>query len=237
MGTTQITAALFQLQQLDLEMDRLVAEQQALASSLQSTTLLKKLRAEETSAQQQLAGGVQAQKDAEWALEDVERRLKQHEQRLYNGSVTGTKELNALQQEVQNLRAQQARQEEKALEMMEAAETLREVAERKTLATKEAEQNWKLSNAAGVARLDQLEEKLQELRAKRGESTSALDGELVKRYEGMRKTKQGRVVSKVEQNSCQWCRVILTPSELQRVRISAELQTCSNCGRILYYDR
>jgi uncharacterized protein len=237
MGTTQITAALFQLQQLDLEMDRLVAEQQALASSLQSTTLLKKLRAEETSAQQQLAGGVQAQKDAEWALEDVERRLKQHEQRLYNGSVTGAKELNAMQQEVQNLRAQQARQEEKALEMMEAAETLREVAERKALATKEAEQNWKLSNAAGVVRLDQLEEKLQELRGKRGESTSALDDELVKRYEGMRKTKQGRVVSKVEQNSCQWCRVILTPSELQRVRISAELQTCSNCGRILYYDR
>jgi predicted nucleic acid-binding Zn-ribbon protein len=237
MGTTQIMAALFQLQQLDLEMDRLVAEQQALASSLQSTTLLKKLRAEETSAQQQLAGGVQAQKDVEWALEDVERRLKQHEQRLYNGSVTGAKELNALQQEVQNLRAQQARQEEKVLEMMEVAEALREVAERKALATKEAEQGWKLSNAAGVARRDQLEEKLQELRGKRGELTSALDGELVKRYEGMRKTKQGRVVSKVEQNSCQWCRVILTPSELQRVRISSELQTCSNCGRILYYDR
>ena len=237
MGTTQITAALFQLQQLDLEMDRLVAEQQALTSSLQSTALLKKLRAEEASAQQHLAGGVQAQKDVEWALEDVERRLKQHEQRLYNGSVTGAKELNALQQEVQNLRAQQARQEEKVLEMMEAAETLREVAERKARATSEAEQNWKLSNAAGVARLDQLEEKLQELRGKRGELTSALDGELVKRYEGMRKTKQGRVVSKVEQNSCQWCRVILTPSELQRVRISSELQTCSNCGRILYYDR
>lgn len=237
MGTTQITAALFQLQQLDLEMDRLVAEQQALAGVLQSTSLLKKLRAEEGIAQQQLASGLQAQTDAEWALADIEQRLKQQEQRLYNGSVTNAKELSALQQEVQNLRAQQARQEEKALEMMEAAEALREAAERKAQAVKEAEAAWKLKNAAGVARRDQLEEKLQELRSQRTERTATLDSELVKRYEGMRKTKQGRVVSKVEQNSCQWCRVILTPSELQRVRISSELQTCSNCGRILYYDR
>lgn len=237
MGTTHITAALFQLQQLDLEMDRLVAEQQSLVSALQSTSLLKRLRTEHTIAQQQLANGLQAQTDAEWALEDVERRLKQQEQRLYNGSVTNAKELNALQQEVQNLRAQQARQEEKALEMMEAAEVLREVAERKVQAVEEAEKSWKLTNAAGVARRDQLTEKLQELHGKRTEWTAALDDELVKRYEGMRKTKQGRVISKVEQNSCQWCRVILTPSELQRVRISSELQTCSNCGRILYYDR
>lgn len=237
MSTTQITAALFQLQQLDLEMDRLVAEQQALASTLQSTSLLRKARAEAQSAQQQLASGLQAQKDAEWALEDIERRLKQQEQRLYNGSVAGAKELNALQQEVQNLRAQQARQEEKALEMMEAAEDLHAAAERKAQAVQSAEQTWEIANAAGVTRRDQLIEKLQALRDRRVELTAALDGELVKRYEGMRKTKQGRVVSKVEQNSCQWCRVILTPSELQRVRISTELQTCSNCGRILYYDR
>lgn len=237
MGTTHITAALLQLQQLDLEADRLLAEQQALTSSLQSTGLLKRVRAEALSAQQHLASGQQAQKDAEWALEDVERRLKQQEQRLYNGSVTNAKELNAIQQEVQNLRAQQARQEEKALEMMEAAEDLRAVAEQKESAVKEAEQEWELANAAGVARHDQLEEKLLELRGKRTGLTATLDGELVKRYESMRKTKQGRVISRVEQNSCQWCRVILTPSELQRVRMSAELQTCSNCGRILYYDR
>ena len=117
------------------------------------------------------------------------------------------------------------------------ADHLREAAEQKVRAVKEAEQAWELSNAAGVARHDQLEEKLQELRKKRADLTATLDGELIKRYESMRKTKQGRVVSKVEQNSCQWCRVILTPSELQRVRISEELQTCSNCGRILYYDR
>lgn len=237
MGTTQQVAALFQLQQLDLEMDRLVAEQQALTSSLQSTASLKKLSTELGIAQQQLSGGLQAQKDAEWALEDLERRLKQQEQRLYGGNVTNAKELHALQQEVHNLRTQQARQEEKALEMMEAAEALREVVERKTRALAEARQVWEAANAAGAAKSQLLDEKQQELYQKREKLEASLEAELVKRYESMRKTKQGRVVSKVEQNSCQWCRVILTPSELQRVRINSELQTCSNCGRILYYDR
>src|SRR5579875_2875477 len=230
MSTTHIAAALFQLQQLDLEIDRLVVEQQALASSLQSTSSLKRLRTEQTVAQQQLASGMQAQKDAEWALQEIE-------QRLYNGSVVSAKELSALQQEIQHLRAQQARQEETALEMMEATESLRATAEAKMRAVSEAEQAWEESNAAGIARQKQLEIKLQELRMKRAEQAARLDEQLLKRYESMRKTKQGRVVSKVEQNSCQWCRVILTPSELQHVRISSELQTCSNCGRILYYDR
>ncbi len=237
MGTTHIAAALFQLQQLDLEMDRLVVEQQALTSSLQSTSHLKKLRAEQSIAQQQLASGLQAQKDAEWALQEVEQRLKQQEQRLYNGSVINAKELSALQQEIQHLRAQQARQEETTLEMMEVAEDLRATAEQKARAVSEAEQAWEMSNVAGVARQQQMEARLRELREKRAEHAARLDGEPLKRYEGMRKTKQGRVVSKVEQNSCQWCRVILTPSELQHVRVSLELQTCSNCGRILYYDR
>lgn len=88
-----------------------------------------------------------------------------------------------------------------------------------------------------TARGEQIEQQQRQLREKREQLLVNLNVDLVKRYETMRRTKQGRAVSKVEQNSCQWCRVILTPSELQHVRISTELQTCTNCGRILYYDR
>lgn len=237
MGTAQLAAALFQLQQLDLEIERLVAEQQALTTSLQSNAPLRKLRAEQSAAQQQLANNLRAQKDAEQALEDLEHRLKQHEKRLYGGSVTNAKELSALQQEVQHLRTQRVHQEDVVLELMDAAEALSATVERKASAVQEAEHAWELSNAAGAAKREQLDARLQEQRNKRAAQAAGLDAELVKRYEGMRKTRQGRVVSKIEQNSCQWCRVILTPSELQRVRISSDLQTCSNCGRILYDDR
>ena len=237
MSTTQSAATLFQLQQLDLELERLTAEQQALANTLQGNMQLRKLRTEQARAQQELHTGLQSQKEAEWTLEELNRRLTTQEQRLYSGSISNPKELYTLQQEVQHLRAQQSRQEEMALEVMEAAESLQETMSRATETLQQAEEEWARSNAEGILRRDQLETKRQELQRKREQLAAAIDAELLKRYETLRRSKQGRAISKVEQNSCQWCRVILTPSELQRVRVSKELQTCSNCGRILYYDR
>jgi uncharacterized protein len=237
MSTTKIAATLYQLQQLDLELERLIAEQQALESSLQGDSVLKRLRAEHTIAQHQLHLGLQAQKEAEWALEELDRRMRLQEQRLYSGVVTNPKELYALQQEVQHLRAQQNRQEEMALEVILATESLQEVANSKAEALRQAEEKWAEANAAGMIRRDQLDVKQQELLANREQFVSDIDANLLKRYEALKRTKQGRAISKVDQNSCQWCRVILTPSELQRVRVNTDLQMCSNCGRILYYDR
>ena len=237
MSTTQIAGALYQLQQLDLELERFIGEQQAIASVLQGDSKLQKLRKEYDIAQQQLRQGLQAQKEAEWTNEDLNRRLSVQEQRLYSGTVTNPKELQSLQQEVQRLRAQQSRQEEVTLEVMDAAESLQEVARHEAEALQQAEEAWAQESATMVTRRDKLEVRRQEIEAKRKLLAASVDAALLSRYEALRRTKQGRAISKIEQNSCQWCRVILTPSELQHVRVSAELQTCSNCGRILYYDR
>jgi len=232
-----MAATLFQLQQLDLELDRLTNEHQAITTSLQGNAKLRKLRSDYEIAQEEWQSSLQTQKDAEWTLEDLNNRLHQQEQRLYNGSVTNPKELQSLQQEVQRLRAQQNRQEERLLEVIDATESLQETAQQKQAGLQQAQDAWQEEFGTLTARGKHVEEQQRVLREKREQTIASLDVDLVKRYETMRRTKQGRAVSKVEQNSCQWCRVILTPSELQHVRISSELQTCTNCGRILYYDR
>jgi len=237
MSTRQLAAQLFQLQQLDLELDRLSAELQSVVSTLQGNASLQRQRAEYETAQQQLQVGLQAQKEAEWVLEDVNNRLKLQEERLFSGSVNNPKELQSLQNEVQRLRAQQSHQEETTLEVIDATESLQEVAQRKFVALQRAEEAWGQEAVTLAARRDQLEARQRELQGKRAEISSAVEQGSLIRYDAMRHTKQGRAVSKVEHNSCQWCRVILTPSELQHVRISSELQTCTNCGRILYYER
>ena len=237
MSMTKIAAALFQLQQLDLELERLLAEQQAITQSLQGNATLQALRTENSRAQQQLRNGLQAQKEAEWTLEELNQRLAKQESRLYGGTVINPKELASLQQEVQRLRAQQNRQEDVALEVMDSTESLQEQARQKAAALQQAEAQWKLESVSIVQRGEQLEARKQELQTKRAQHAASIDTAYVTRYDTMRRTKQGRAISKVEQNSCQWCRVILTPSELQRVRSSDQLQTCTNCGRILYYDR
>lgn len=237
MSTTQLMTTLYQLQQLDLEADRLLAEHNALTTALQNNATVRKVRAELDIAQQQYASGIQAQQEAEYALHELEQRLRKNEERLYGGTVTNSREVQALQQEVQSLRAQQARQEDKVLELMDATEALQEAMEHKNHALQVTKSTWNSANLTGLERRQQIETRQGELSQQRALFTNILDAELLKRYETMRRTKQGRAVSRVEQNSCQWCRVILTPSELQRVRLNTELQTCSNCGRLLYYDR
>ncbi len=237
MSTTQIAATLYQLQQIDLELERLILEQQTLIRTLQGDSTLAKARTESRIAQQQLHSGLQAQKEAEWALEELDHRLKLLEQRLYSGSITNPKELYAAQQETQHLRAQQSRQEEMTLEVMDATDTLREMVKQKSEALQRAEEAWTQFNASSVQRGEQLESKRQEVQARRDQFAGSIDAELLKRYETLKRSKQGRAVSRVEQSSCQWCRVILTPSELQRARVSQDLQLCGNCGRILYFDR
>jgi len=232
-----MAATLFQLQQLDLELDRLTNEHQAITTSLQGNAKLRKLRSEYEIAQEEWQASLQTQKDAEWTFEDLNNRLQQQEQRLYSGSVINPKELQSLQQEVQRLRAQQNRQEENILEVIDTTESLQETARLQQTILQQAEDAWQEEFTALTTREKQVEEQQRALREKREQIVASLNVDLGKRYETMRRTKQGRAVSKVEQNSCQWCRVILTPSELQHVRISSELQTCTNCGRILYYDR
>jgi uncharacterized protein len=237
MGTTQITTTLFQLQQLDIELDRLAFEQQAVTTSLQGNSRLRRLRKELEYLQQQLQAGQQSQEESEWTLDDLASRLQQKEERLYNGTVTNPKELQSLQHEVQQLRAQYNRQEERVLEALDTTEALKEALQQKQNDLKKAEDLWQSEYNDLMMRQSQIEARKQDFVQKRQQLVAHLTEDLLTRYDAMRRSKQGRAVSKVEQNSCQWCRVILTPSELQHVRISEQLQTCTNCGRILYYDR
>ncbi len=237
MSTLQVTSTLFQLQQLDLELDRVAAEKQSVTQALQENFPLRKARTAYKDAQQQVLMGEQAQKDAEWSLEDIARRLSTQEQRLYSGNGVNSKDLNSLQQEVQRLRAQHHHQEEVVLEVMDSMETLQEGVQHRLRELQQAEAVWQGESATLVTRREQLEIRQQEVQAKRSHLAETIPADLLQRYNGMRRTKQGRAISKIEQGSCQWCRVILTPSELQQVRVSPDLQTCTNCGRILYYER
>jgi len=189
MSTTQIAATLYQLQQLDLELERLIAEQQALVHSLQEDAALRKARAEHRIAQQQLQAGLQSQKEAEWALEELDQRLQLLEQRLYSGTITNPKELYAVQQETQHLRAQQSRQEEMTLEVMDATDTLKELVQQKAEALQRTEEDWTQKNASSVVRRDQLDGKQQELQAKRDQFVRNIDAELLKRYDALKRTK------------------------------------------------
>lgn len=236
MSTTAQAAHLFQLQQVDLELDQVSAELQAITHKLKGDAELGKLRSETKIAQQQLQSGEQTQKEVEWSLEEIGQQLTTQETRLSNGARNDPAVLQQVQQEVQNLRAHHNRQQEKLVQVTDAAEALREMAQRKLTTLQKAESLWQHECSALLLQRTSLEERQETLQKNREELVSTLPADLLDRYTTMRRTKQGRAISKVENNACQWCLALLTPSELKRIQTGSELQTCTNCGRILYDD-
>ncbi len=228
------TAALYQLQQLDGEIDRVAAEVQAITTALQDDSALRQATEAHATAQQALQQRQQALRAAEHELDDLAARIKTHNDRLYSGSVTNPRELGALQQEIQHLRELHSAQEDRVLEALAAVDDAQALAASSKAQQEAAEQTRQQEQTTLTERLRQVEARLADARKLRQSQAESCVPALVQRYEQIRRAKGGKAVVLAEGGTCQGCRVTLTANDLQRLRTSAEVTTCSNCGRILY---
>jgi predicted nucleic acid-binding Zn-ribbon protein len=234
MSRTSKAAPFYQLQQLDLEVERAIFAAQAINKALEDDTALRAAIQAQDAAQQALKQRQRALRDAEQELESLEARLKSHSERLYGGKVGNPRELGSLQQEVQHLREQRSAQEDHVLEALTAAEEA-QAEETTCSARREAIERERQQEQTELReRLRQAETKLAELRQRRQDQAALCDAVLLQRYEQIRKIRAGKAVALAEGGTCQWCRVNLTASDMQRLRTSEEIITCSNCGRMLY---
>ncbi len=227
-------ASLYQLQQLDGEIERIAAEAQAISAALQDDSALRQAQQELEAAERALRQRQQTLRATEQELADLAARLKGHNDRLYSGSVTNPRELGSLQQEVQHLRQVHSAQEDRVLEAMAAAEDAQTLVA-SSRAKQEAAERARQQELTGlVERQRQVEAKLVEVRERRQRLAESCEPPLLQRYEQIRHARGGKAVALAEGGTCQGCRVSLTASDMQRLRTSADVTTCSNCGRILY---
>jgi predicted nucleic acid-binding Zn-ribbon protein len=92
-----------------------------------------------------------------------------------------------------------------------------------------------------IGQLNQREENLKkelgELTSSRAQLASAVDDSTRIRYERLFKSKGENVVVSVEHSACGGCHMKLPTQVVTNCRAQAELVTCPNCGRILYFTR
>jgi hypothetical protein len=227
-------ASLYQLQQLDSDIERAAAEAQAINVALQDDSALRQAQQALETAQRALQQCQQALRVAEQELADLAARIKAHNDRLYSGSVTNPRELGSLQQEVQHLRELHSAQEDRVLEAMAAAEEAQTLAASQKTQQESATQTRQQEQTALTERQRLAEARLADLRQRRQSQAESCDPALLQRYEQIRRARGGKAVVLAEGSACQGCRVGLTASDMQRLRTSADVTTCSNCGRMLY---
>jgi len=230
--STETTRQLFQLQELDTEIEQ---KEQSLASKTGQLGNREALDA----AMQKVSGGQKhledlkrQRHDAEWQVDDVLSKIKAAEEQLYGGKVTNPKELSSLQHEINTLKSRSSELQDKALGAIE----LVEVAEKSVAAAnaeyKAAEEDWHRQQKQLAGDIEQLKVSLDELKPERAQLAGQIDVSVVALYKKIKQQKK-QAVARVEQGICRACRISLSASALQRARSGQPVQ-CGTCGRILY---
>lgn len=85
-------------------------------------------------------------------------------------------------------------------------------------------------------REENLKKELAELSSNRNELSAVVDGSVLNRYERIMNTRGDNVIVDIEHGVCGGCHMKIPPQLIVSCRAQQEITTCTNCGRILYYQ-
>lgn len=185
-----------------------------------------------TTARDEVAGRQEA---LESELAGTERRSGEVSRRLYSGEVSASRELQAMSEELESLKARVSATEDRILEVLEEREPLDALASghEAELAGLDAEHDVAtadLGKAEAAVDAD-----IAGLEAQRQEVAARLAPSLLAQYERLRSRLGGVAVARLVGSRCDGCHLTLPATELDRIRHlpPGELVTCDQCGRIL----
>jgi predicted nucleic acid-binding Zn-ribbon protein len=225
---------LYNLQQLDSQLDSARARIEEIDKILSDHTALQQAKANAEIAELAFQQAQIALKHAEQDVETQQTKIANNERTLYSGSVTNPKELEDLQLESAALKRYLVTLEDRQLECMLAMEDA-------TNAHESAQSNLaKTEEQVAKENVDLTEEKnsllgnVEELETRWVEATVPIAPEEIQLYLSLRETRHGLAVAEVEDNSCSACGFNLTAAQAQAARSPSKITTCDSCRRILY---
>lgn len=200
------------------------------------------LQAKAAAAQTQLENAKTRLKQIESKRKDLELEVeakKQNIARYANQQLQTRKneEYRALTHEIETCKEAIFNIENQEIELMEQAEAAQKEIAQATQSAKASQKILEEQAAQLDARENNLRQELADLGKNREELAAAVEESARGRYERLVRSKGENVVVGVEHGVCGGCHMRLPPQLLVACKAEAELVTCSNCGRILYYTR
>ena len=227
-----LAKSLYDLQQLDLNIQKEQETLDEISSQLGESEALLKARTELLAEQERLAGMEKQQRDAEWEIEDLRGSITKLNDKLYGGKTKNPKELVSLEKEKELFKAKLGQKEDNLLDLMAETETSQDKIKTDSERLKKLEVDWQREQKELTQRQAEVKGRLSELSRKRQAMASEIDPQTLALYDSI-KQRKGQAVVKVSQGRCHGCHLNLSMNEWQRARAGALIQ-CSSCGRILY---
>jgi hypothetical protein len=168
-------------------------------------------------------------------VRSLEARAKAEDTRMYSGTISSPRELQAMQADIEQLRRQAAEREDEELEVMVRREALdAEVAE------VEAAQAALLAEMANLqAAIEEQEREIDAELATEEAARAALVPNIpestLRLYEQVRSNNRGVGAARLVGMNCQACHLSLPATEVDRIRHLPpdDLARCEHCGAIL----
>jgi predicted nucleic acid-binding Zn-ribbon protein len=233
--------ALIEVQAHDSAIDRLGHRRGSLPENARLAELDEALGAvDQLTAERQgsLATVQREQSRLEDEIDMVSGKASSEDARAASGRVTSPKELTAIQEEIASLKRRQGSLEDELLELMEQRETLEgelaELATRREGFTADQAEVTKARDAA----LFEIDRELEAERAARDAVAPGVGEQLRALYDQIRARQGGVGAAALVGNTCQGCRVSISPVELAAVRKQPPeaVKRCENCRRILVLE-
>jgi uncharacterized protein len=218
-----------EIRRLEHQLDGLT-EQQQLDELVGQDALLAQGDAELA---EQLEQVQREQRQVEGEIDALGRRLEEERTRLYEGSLSSAREIQAAEAEIASTSRRRVEHEDQLLEVMERAEELegrceelREV--RASLAARIAD-----ATQARDAAAQELLVRITEVKVRRDPVAAALPADLLARYEQAAGRGGGTGVGVLRNNACTACRITFPMSEINGYLMGPPLTSCSQCRRLL----
>lgn len=225
---------LLDVQDLDLEIDRLLHRRQhlpELAEYRATHEHMETLQGELDEAGKALRALELDFDKSEGELEILEAKLKEHETRLFAGGMTG-KETEHMRLEVESLRGQREAMEEKVLRLLDIVDPARDavtdlegrledLARTKSELEESIKEQWRVIDAELARKED-----------RKKEAIVPVPPDLMDLYEQLRPMKEGIAIGRFQNGVCGGCNMALSPAERDQA-FDAETPRCVHCRRIL----
>ncbi len=229
-------SALYRLQKVDIELDRLRALLAEAESKLAANPLVQKAQAELSAAQEALAAARRYAKSLDDENKAHSTKVKEAEERLYGGKVRNPRELQELQADIAALKRKRDTLDEQQLAAMDAVEAA-EKNESTAKAALEAAQAARAEETGSLLKdKGAVEALIAKLDGEREAALISVNAEDRATYDTFRQQKR-IAISPLVDGSCSLCGVAPSSSRVQAARAGGDLIRCNNCGRILYAEQ
>ena len=226
---------LWALHQVDAEILDLKRRAARLDAGVADAAKLKELEAKDAGTGEAARALLAEQLDTELRQRGYEEKIKKFEKQLFGGTVTNSREVEALQKEITMLKRQGSGLDDRLLELMDLVPPAQAELEKLTAQISEAKKALSEKRASAVAEKGKIEGAYKLAVAKREEAKKHVPPALLNRYESIVKRYEGVGMAEVvKSRSCGGCGTVLPARTLQGA-LDGSVITCESCHRILYF--